>query len=223
MDFAGFRMPVSTRLQLTVVGRDYKRYPCDAQLLGFRAGQSVLLYLPKKPPQVMLYDGMDVEVKAPLQSGIVSFSSSILRLCPQPFPYLHISYPERCALEPLRQFPRFALDAPLSALGLSSNGVTVSRLDGRFCDISLQGARIRLPKELGDAATRVGLRAEVNVAGMVHTMELRGDIRRVFGRDDKEPELPFAYGIAFETPPPPQRLLLLALCQELQSGHGLQE
>ena len=58
--------------------------------------------------------------------------------------------------------------------------------------------------------------AKVNVAVMLHTLELPGEIKRVFGRDEKATEQTFQYGVSFSELPPPQRLLLLALCQELQ-------
>jgi hypothetical protein len=56
------------------------------------------------------------------------------------------------------------------------------------------------------------------VAGMKQSLELTGEVKRAFGRSDKVADFPFIYGVSFIEPTPPQRLLLLALCHELQSG-----
>ncbi|HEY3698835.1 MAG TPA: PilZ domain-containing protein, partial [Spongiibacteraceae bacterium] len=135
-----------------------------------------------------------------------------------PYPYLHFAWPQKIELEPLRRYPRFSLQAPLNLTAFSAMGIATAKLRGRFCDISLQGARVGLEKELTSAATKVLLTAKVKVADMEHTLELHGEIKRAFGRDEKAADNPFTYGVSFNELPPPQRLLMLAMCQELQSG-----
>lgn len=218
MEFADLRLPVATRMQLNFIGLDYKRYPSDASLIGYRAGESVLVYLPKKPPQVLLRDGIKVEGKFALQMGIVSFTSVIRHICEEPFSYMHFAWPQDVQLEPLRKYPRFPLDAVLQLMALSAQGITTARLRGRFVDISLQGARINLEKELNSTVSKILLTADVTVAGMEHSLELNAEVKRAFGRDEKNAENPFGYGVSFTELAPPQRLLLLALCHELQGG-----
>jgi hypothetical protein len=101
---------------------------------------------------------------------------------------------------------------------LSAQGITTARVRGQFCDISLQGARFGLEKELGSAVSKVMLNAKVSVGGMEHSLDVRGEVRRVFGKDEKATGVPFTYGISFIDLVPAQRLLLLALCHELQTG-----
>lgn len=222
MDFADLRLPVGTRVQLNFTGLDYKRYPSDAALLGYRVRESVLVFLPKKPPQVLLHEGVKLEAKMVLQMGIVSFASSVQQIYEQPFLYLHFAWPRKIDLEPLRRYPRFSLDAALLLTAISAQGINTAKLRGNFFDMSLQGARIALEKELPEQVSRVLITAKVVVAGMEHTLELNGEVRRAFGRDEKAAAPSFHYGISFLDLAPPQRLLLLALCQELQgvSMHG---
>lgn len=218
MQFAELRLPVGTRMQLNFIGLDYKRYPSEASLIGYRSGESVLVYLPKKPPQVLLRDGIKVEGKFALQMGIVTFASAIQQICEQPYSYLHFAWPLDVQLEPLRKYPRFPLDVALHLTAFTAMGIATAKLRGRFRDISLQGARFGLEKELTSAVTKVLLTAKVRVADMQHTLELHGEIKRAFGRDEKAPDHPFTYGVLFAEMEPPQRLLLLALCQELQAA-----
>ncbi|MDB6063348.1 MAG: hypothetical protein JWM78_3451 [Verrucomicrobiaceae bacterium] len=222
MDFADLRLPVATRMQLNFIGLDYKRYPSEASLLGYRARESVLVYLPKKPPQVLLREGVKLEAKTVLQMGIVSFSSTIQLICEQPYTYLHFTWPHKVELEPLRRYPRFPLDTALTLTAVSAQGIATARLRGCFRDMSLQGARIALEKALPESLSKVLIHAKVAVAGMNQSLELHGEVKRAFGRDEKSTDPNFHYGISFTELPPPQRLLLLALCQELQgvSMHG---
>ena len=44
-------------------------------------------------------------------------------------------------------------------------------------------------------------------------------LKRAFGRNEKAADFPFVYGVSFIDLTPAQRLLLLALCHELQ-GHS---
>jgi hypothetical protein len=219
IQFADLRLPVATRMRLDFVGQDYKSHPSDALLLGYRTGESLLVYLPIKPPQVLMRDGMQIEAKVVLQMGIVSFTSAIQQICEQPYAYLHLDWPLDAVLEPLRRYPRFPLEVPVNLIALSAQGITTARVRGQFCDISLQGARFGLEKELGGAVSKVMLNAKVTVGGMEHSLDVRGEVRRVFGKDEKkETGFPFAYGISFIDLVPAQRLLLLALCHELQTG-----
>ena len=218
MEFGKLKLPVATRMQLNFVGLDYKRYPSEASLVGYRQGESVLVYLPKKPPQVRVREGVKVEARIALQMGIVSFASAILQIYEVPYPHLHLAWPQQIELEPLRRFPRFAFAEPLQLTALTALGIATARMRGRFHDISLQGARFGLEKELTGSVTKVVLTASVRVADMEHALELHGELKRAFGKDEKAVDCPYNYGVGFEAMPPPQRLLMLALCQELQSG-----
>lgn len=218
MLFADLKLPVATRLQLNFVGRDYKRYPCEASLLGFRPDESVLVCLPSKPPQVVLRENMKLEAMVVRPTGIARFESAVLCLSDRPFSYLHLAYPDTVSLEPLRRTPRFALDIPLTVTAATALGITTARLRGRFCDISLQGARLATEKELTATVNRLTLTATVTVAGMQQVLEVAGELKRSFGRDEQRPDIPFVHGVSFVDLSAPQRLLLLALCHELQSG-----
>ena len=217
MQFSDLKIPVATRIQLEFIGQDYKRYPCEAVLLGYRVGELLLIYLPKRPPQVTLRVGIRLEGKLALQSGVVRFESFVYELCTQPYPYLPLAYPASVSLEPLRRVPRFALNSALKVVAYSQLGVATGYLDGNFLDISVDGARVSLGKELSSVTARVDISAKVNVAGTEQQLELRTELKRSFGRSDKGDQ-GWQYGLAFQEPTPPQRLLLLALCHELQSG-----
>src|SRR5688572_25937467 len=63
MQFAELRLPVSARMLIGIQGKDYKTHQCEANLLGYRPGESVLVTVAKKPAQVLLLEGAKVDVR----------------------------------------------------------------------------------------------------------------------------------------------------------------
>lgn len=218
MNFADLRPPVGARLQLDFIGRDYKRYPCEALLVGYLHDESILVRFPRKPPQVLLYDGMNLEGRLAMQSGIAQFRTTVAAQIESPASYLHLSWPSELQIEPLRRSQRYPFQSDLAATARSSMGIPTARTVGRFCDISPDGARVALERELSSVATYLDLSAQLVIAGTPQTLQLTADVKRNFGRDARENLLPFHYGLAFTLPTPAQRLLLLALCHELQGN-----
>lgn len=221
MQFAELRLPVNARLVVGIQGQDYKSYNCEAALLGYKAGESVLVTLVSKPAQVLLREGARVDVRAAMQMGIAQFSSHIMRVVTAPFPYLHLACPAAVTMEALRKYPRFPLTAEFSMIAQTAFGISTGRMPGRFVDISINGARIALQKELSAAVPQIAISARLVVAGTGQELQVKAAIRRAFGRDDTMADRPFVYGVSFEEVPPLQTLLILALCHELQSGSAL--
>jgi len=218
MEFHELRLPVAARMLLLIQGQDYKTHHCEAQLLGYRPGESVLVTLAKKPAQVLIREGVRMDARVAMQMGVAQFSTRIEQLCAQPFPYLHLAYPSEIKMEALRKYPRFPFLAEVAIVAQTSFGVSTGRMPGRFLDISVNGARIAMAKELSGAVPKLTLLAPVTVSGIDQEMEVTAVIRRSFGRDESLPDKAYVYGISFEEVPPLQKLLLLALCHELQSG-----
>lgn len=218
MQLTDLRLPVGTRMQLNFLGQDYKRYPSEALLMGYLPGQTVLVHLVRKAPQVLLYEGMRLDVRMVLPAGIVSFDSTLDCQREEPVPYLHLVWPESVKVEPLRRSRRYALQAPVTVLAQSDMGIATSQDEGMLRDISQAGARIALPRQLGEVVRKVKLSARLVVAGMEHELALSGEVQRAFGKSERDPDYPFSYGVAFVDVQPPQRLLLLALCHELQGN-----
>jgi hypothetical protein len=218
MKFHELRLPVATRMTLLIQGQDYKTHQCEATLFGYRTGDSVLVTMSKKPAQVLIREGVKLDVRVVMQMGVALFSTRIQQLCTQPFPYLHLDYPDAITMEAIRKYPRFPFAAEVAIVAQTAFGVSTGRMPGRFLDISVNGARIAMVKELSSAVPKLTLTATVVVSGMQQALEVTAVIRRAFGRDDTAPDKPYVYGISFEDVPPLQKLLLLALCHELQSG-----
>lgn len=219
IEFADLRLPVGTRLRMNFTSLNYLQYPSDAILLGYLVNKGLMVRLPNKPPEVMLYDGMTVDVRLALQSGIVTFWTTLESEVTEPYPYLHLGWPANVTIEPLRKSRRYRFSSPLAAIVRSSDSIPDATVAGEFRDISLDGSRIALAQKLSDAVTQLDLSATLTVAGMSQALELNVQLKRRFPPVSKaDDKLPFHYGVEFGDPSPTQRLLLLALCHELQGN-----
>jgi c-di-GMP-binding flagellar brake protein YcgR len=208
MQFSDFRVPIGTRMQLNVIGADYRSQIVLGQLMGYRSGFCLLVQILKKPMAAIQREAK-VSVRLGLQSAIIQFESTIDFVCEAPFLYLHLAYPTAVQIEQqLRKNPRFDIDAPIT---VSAAGDTLA---GRMVDISLNGARLLLNREMSDQ--NVALSADVFAVGAKQQLCLEATIKRVPSSLMNDANS-FVYGAAFIEPPPAQKLLLQALCYELQS------
>ena len=208
MQFTDLRVSTGTRLQLNIIGSDYKSIALPAQLLGYRTNVTLLASLAKKPPATVHRDAK-VSVRVGLQSAIVQFDTTIEHIADYPYFYLHLKYPTEVVIEKqLRQAPRFELEAPVSAT-VTDNSNAIA---GRIVDISLNGARIIFDEEI--TATEVTISSMLFVVGAQQELSLKASIKRVI-TDSVDG---FVYGASFIAISGPQKLLLQALCYELQSS-----
>lgn len=216
MEFSELKVNTGARIQLTLSGQNYKSYRCEAVLVGFRDNRSIIISIINKPPQVLLYEGLTADVTIVQPLGIIRLETTIDTLCESPFPYIHLEYPRDIKFDQLRKFPRFNYDRKLSIVAKTDLGVSTAKMEGCFCNISQEGAKLALAKELSNVVTKLAIESMVDIAGEPHKLEINGDIKRTFGREDQFPKYPFAYGVSFDLEDSYTRMSLLALCYELQ-------
>lgn len=214
MQFTDLRIPIGTRMQLNITGHDYKPLTLPAQLLGYRSGATLLAYLAKKPAIAIQRDAK-VSVRAGLQSAIIQFDSVIEHTSEYPYFYLHLKYPGAVVIEQqLRRFPRFELDASVNATVAGAQDGTV--FAGRIVDISLNGARLVFEQKL--PAQEITLSSTIFVVGGQQQLSLKASIKSVPAASTDDSSTTFVYGASFLDVSAAQKLLLQALCFELQSG-----
>ncbi len=218
MQFTDLRIPIATRMQVTIVGPDYKPQQYIAQLLGYRKDVTVLAHLPKKPLSP-LHNDSNVSVRVGLQSAIIRFDSTLQYAQEQPFMFLHLSYPTSVEVEQqLRRSPRFVFEAQTTvALQTAGAGRPIR---GQFTDISLNGARLTLTAKLADTSGPVVVTCAVFVAGAEQQLQLMARIKSAPDSKEVPSSTAIPYGISFIDTTPQQQLLLQALCYELQANNA---
>ncbi|HEY3698700.1 MAG TPA: PilZ domain-containing protein [Spongiibacteraceae bacterium] len=213
MQFTDLRIPIGTRMQLNITGHDYKALTLPAQLLGYRNGATLLAYLAKKPSVTIQRDAK-VSVRAGLQSAIIQFDSIIEHVSEYPYFYLHLKYPAAVVIEQqLRRFPRFELDSPANATVTGKPDDAI--FAGRIVDISLNGARLVFEQKLPEQ--EITLSSTIFVVGGQQQLNVKASIKSVPATSTDDSST-FVYGASFLDVSAAQKLLLQALCFELQSG-----
>jgi len=212
MQFTDLRFPLGTRMQLNITGHDYKPMTLPAQLLGYRSGFTLLVYLAKKPIVPVQRDAK-VSVRAGLQSAIIQFYSVVEYIFEAPYFHLHLKYPDAIVVEQqLRRCPRFELDAPVSATIASQPD---DAINGRIVDISLNGARVVFYQKL--PAEEITLTSTIFVVGSQQQLSVKATIKHIPTASTDDSMATFVYGASFIDISATQKLLLQALCYELQS------
>lgn len=214
-------LPIGKSFSLKMKGLDYKEHQFDARLIGFEQGQSVMVAIPAKPGQILLQTGMDVTIEARLPEGYVRFETEILSICDSPFQYLHLEYPLGVNYQKLREHVRIGVDEPVEVNAHTGLGMTTSAIHGYILDISFEGARLVVEKELTSMVTKISVGITLRSEELKHDMTLSAEIREASRLSDDHPDYKFAYGIHFIDLEPMDSLFLRSFClQEKVLGHA---
>jgi hypothetical protein len=184
-----------------------ERFSC--RLIGCLPGRSILLSVPKLAGKLVRFRaGQKVVARLMVDNGIGIFVSAIEAQTADPYPILHINYPDNVSFKGIRGATRVAIDEPIQVLNPAiADGEAVM---GSVVDVSVTGARIEVASELGEIGNKIQVTMRVGVANLIRDLTLEGIIR---SRGDVDPQYNgsvVAYGIEFIEPEEDKRLLLYA-------------
>ena len=181
-----------------------ERYPC--RFVGAMPGRALLLSVPRVNGRFLrLRPGQKVVARMMVANGVGVESQAT-----DPYPLLHLDYPEEVGFKGIRQSTRVEIALPVVVLNQSS--LEASEVDARVVDISLSGARLELDRILGDIGDKVSITAQVEVAGLYRDLRLEAVIRSRVERSTQElkQNTPVVYGLEFVEADEDRRLLLAA-------------
>ena len=199
----------SLQLQSSNSAGQPERFSC--RLIGCLPGRSILLSVPKVGGKLIRFrTGQKVVTRLMVDNGIGIFASVVETQTADPYPILHIAYPENVSFKGIRGATRVAIEEPVAIVNLSSadNQSTL----GALVDISISGARVEVVGKIGEIGNALQLNLKVNVAGIVRDLSVEAIIRsRVEpeSRDTNNTET-ITYGIQFTETDEDRRLLLYA-------------
>src|SRR6185436_8138552 len=128
------------------------------RVIGFLPERSVLVTTPEKGGQAMhVREGRAVTVRSFASDQAHGFSSVVLRSCVQPYPYLHLTFPQKLENLAERQAARVR-----SAIAINVHGLTGDAAGrdtpGVIRDISNTGANVLTGGPIGRSGERVLIR-----------------------------------------------------------------
>jgi hypothetical protein len=196
------------QLQTTNAAGQPERYSC--RLIGCLPGRSILVSVPKAAGRLIRFrTGQKVVLRFMIDNGIGVFISIVDIQTADPYPILHISYPENVSFKGIRSATRVSVD--LVAQITNVDHPEMSPASGQVADISTTGVRIDLAHPLGEIGERLELKAQVDINGISRTLIMMGIIRsRVEPSDDAAEDGVIGYGIEFLPTDEERRLILYA-------------
>lgn len=184
-----------------------ERYSC--RLIGCIPGRSVLLSVPRATGKLLRFRaGQKIVVRMMVENGIGVFASTVETQTAEPYPILHLNYPEQLSFKGIRGATRVNVDLPIQVTNLSAINEAV--MNGVIADISITGARMELQGPVGEIGDKINITAKVAVLNIVRTLVVDAVIRSRLERSTQEADkdLPAVYGVEFIEEDEEKRLLL---------------
>ncbi len=178
-------------------------------VIGVMKPKSVLVTMPVVEGKlVFVRDGQTYLVRAFSGLNVCAFKARVLKSQLQPFPYLHLSYPESVQAMRIRK----AMRAPASiivAVQHSEDGKQIGA--GKMVDISVGGAKMYSTMQLGEKGDNLWLSFKVKLGDMEEYVKTPVVIRSIGEEDDEQGKRMKSFGIQFGELVQSQRLIIMNL------------
>jgi c-di-GMP-binding flagellar brake protein YcgR len=178
-------------------------------VIGVMKPKSLLVTAPLVDGKlIFVRDGQTYLVRAFSGLNVCAFKAKILKSQLQPFPYLHLSYPDSVQAMRIRK----AMRAPASII-VAAHQTEESRQigAGKLVDISVGGAKMLSPMQLGEKGETLWLSFKVKLGDMEEYVKTPVHIRSEGEEDDEQGKRMKAFGIQFGELEQSQRLIIMNL------------
>ena len=179
MSFADLKIQVGEPLQLQPRdGEDSRRM--HVRVIGYLPGASLLVTTPKVKDKVMIIrEGQPFVVRTMVGNRIVGFTTTVLRSCARPFPYLHLSYPEEMEQITVRKAQRVRVKLFASLKNSNPDFQFEKPHPATIVDISTTGALLLSTEQLGEVGDEVLLNCAFKIGGTEKLLTICSLVRNV--------------------------------------------
>lgn len=193
------------QLQTATVAYQPERYAC--RLIGCLPGRSILLSVPKQGGKLVKFGlGQKVVIRLMIDNGIGVFAGIVESQTQDPYPILHMSYPEAITFKGIRGATRVAMREKIDVTNMGTD--TKLKALGYIADMSISGIRIELSSDIADIGDTLELRAQVDIRDVKRELILIGVIKsRVDPSDNLGEGALISYGLEFVKQVDEQRLI----------------
>lgn len=179
MDYSDLKMQVGEILQLQARdGEDSRRM--QVKLIGYLPGASLLVTTPKVADKVMIIrEGQPYVVRMMIGNRIVGFTTTVLRSCARPFPYLHLAYPGEVEQITVRKAQRVRVKLFASLKNPNPDFKFEKPGTGTIVDLSTAGALMVANQALGEVGDAVTVSCALKIGGAEKLLTVPAFIRNV--------------------------------------------
>jgi c-di-GMP-binding flagellar brake protein YcgR len=186
----------------------------SVSVIGVMKPRSLLVTAPMVDGKlIFVRDGQTYLVRAFSGLNVCAFKARILKSQLQPFPYLHLSYPDSVQAMRIRK----AMRAPANiivAVHDTENGRQSGA--GKIIDLSVGGARMYSPMKVGVKDQTLWLSFKVMLGDMEEYVKTPAVIRAVGEEDDEQGKRMNVFGLQFGDLTQSQRLIIMNLVYQHQ-------
>ncbi len=196
------------QLQTSSLSGQPERFSC--RLIGCLPGRSLLLSVPKLAGKLVRFrSGQKIVVRLMIDNGIGIFAGIVEAQTTEPYPILHLSYPDSVTFKGIRSATRVAVHEQIEIT--SGVGDRAQVTPGFISDISINGCRIELGADIAELGDLLQLKADVDIRGVKRVLLLKGLVRsRVEPTDNIDEGALVSYGIEFSDQTDDERLVMYA-------------
>ena len=196
------------QLQTATLAGQPERFSC--RLIGCLPGRSILLSVPKQAGKLIKFRvGQKIVVRLMIDNGIGIFACIVESQTQDPYPILHLSYPETVTFKGIRGATRVAVREKIEVTNISMESKI--KASGFISDMSISGTRIELSDDIAEIGDTLELRAQVDIRDVKRDLILTGVIRsRVDPTDNLGEGVLVSYGLEFGSQLDEHRLIMYA-------------
>lgn len=196
------------QLQTATLAGQPERFSC--RLIGCLPGRSILLSVPKQAGKLIKFRvGQKIVVRLMIDNGIGIFACVVESQTQDPYPILHLSYPDTVTFKGIRGATRVAVREKIEVTNVSVESKI--KASGFISDMSISGTRIELSDDIAEIGDTLELRAQVDIRDVNRELILTGIIRsRVDPTDNLGEGALVSYGLEFTNQSDEHRLIMYA-------------
>jgi c-di-GMP-binding flagellar brake protein YcgR len=179
-DLQSVRIGIGDIVQLQDFSPDKLRH--YVKLIGFLHKKSVIVSHPVRDDKLLfIKKGESFTVRGFSGTRTYEFTSDVVNVCLQPYPYLHLSYPAQITTVNMRNALRIRIRLVCSVQAQAAGEAIAATIE----DMSISGARIQSRVPLGKVGDRVSVSFRLPVDGVDQVLEVPATLRNV-GNDTDE-------------------------------------
>jgi len=179
MEYSDLKVQVGETIQLQPRGSDDGKR-LHGKIIGYLPGASLLVTTPRiKDKVVIIREGQPFVVRMMMGNRIVGFTSTVLRSCASPYPYLHLSFPDEMEQIVVRKAQRVSVKLFASLKNDNPDFHFEKPHSASIIDISTSGAMLVASEPLGAVDDKVVLTCVLKFAGTEKMLSIPSILRNV--------------------------------------------
>ncbi len=210
IDFKDIKLLVGESIQLQNPA-DKSKERIFVKLVGYREGKSIVVTMPKLGGvEIQVQKGHKFIARLFSVKTVYAFSVAVLETKRTPYPYMHMTYPQKVESVVVRNAQRVGVELIVSVQNEDPDKTLDEAASAKMTDISTGGSKLTTVDSIGDVGDDISISAKFKVGGVDQYVQILAIIRRAdfhVANDEQTKDL-YIYGLEFRFVEETDRLIL---------------